>query len=98
MKKANKWLSLLLSFVMVLALVPSTLTSVYAGYSDGDECWNCGHYHWDEYMCEDCGGCTPDCTNSWCALDTHCHRCGGCLRDVEYCEECNLCKDCMDEL
>lgn len=97
MKKANKWLSLLLAFVMVLALIPSTLTPVYAAYEDGDECWNCGHYHWDEYMHE-CGACSPSCTNDWCALETHCHRCGGCLNGDYPCDECGLCKDCMAEM
>ena len=97
MKKANKWLSLLLAFVMVLALIPSTLTPVYAAYEDGDECWNCGHYHWDEYMHE-CGACSPDCTNDWCALETHCHRCGGCLNGDYPCDECGLCKECMAEI
>lgn len=62
MKRMNRLLSLLLCLVMVLGLLP---VQAHAAYSDGDECWNCGHYHWDEYMCEDCGGCTPDCTNSW---------------------------------
>lgn len=97
-KKRNKVICLLLAFMMMITLMPSTTPTIYAAYEDGDECWNCGHYHWDEYMCSDCGGCSGECTNDWCALDTHCHRCGGCLRDVEYCEECNLCKDCMDEL
>lgn len=97
MKKANKWLSLLLAFVMVLALIPSTLTPVYAAYEDGDECWNCGHYHWDEYMHE-CGACSPSCTNDWCALETHCHRCGGCLNGDYPCDECGLCKECMAEI
>lgn len=97
MKKANKWLSLLLAFAMVLALIPSTLMPVYAAYEDGDECWNCGHYHWDEYMHE-CGACSPDCTNDWCALETHCHRCGGCLNGDYPCDECGLCKECMAEI
>ena len=94
MKKANKWLSLLLAFVMVMAIMPTT---AYAAYEDGDECWNCGHYHWDEYMHE-CGACSPSCTNDWCALETHCHRCGGCLNGDYPCDECGLCKECMAEI
>ena len=97
MKKANKWLSLLLAFVMVLALIPSTLTPVYAAYEDGAECWNCGHYHWDEYMHE-CGACSPDCTNDWCALETHCHYCAKCLNGEQPCENCGLCEECAKEL
>ena len=97
MKKTNRLLSLLLAFAMVLALVPGALTPVYAAYEDGDECWNCGHYHWDEYMHE-CGACSPSCTNDWCALETHCHRCGGCLNGDYPCDECGLCRDCMAEI
>ena len=94
MKRTKRLVSLLLCFVMVVSLLG---THVQAGYSDGDECWNCGHYHWDEYM-HDCGACSPDCTNDWCALETHCHRCGGCLNGDYPCDECGLCKDCMDEM
>ncbi len=97
MKRTNRVMSLLLAFIMVAALLPGTLTQVYAGYSDGDECWNCGHYHWGDFMHE-CGACSPDCTNDWCALETHCHRCGGCLNGDYPCDECGLCKDCMDEI
>lgn len=94
MKKTNRLLSLLLAFMLVLTLAPTT---AFAAYEDGDECWNCGHYHWDEYM-HDCGACSPSCTNDWCALETHCHRCGGCLNGDYPCDECGLCKDCMDEI
>ena len=94
MKRMNRLLSLLLCLVMVLSLLP---VQAHAAYEDGDECWNCGHYHWDEYMHE-CGACSPSCTNDWCALETHCHRCGGCLNGDYPCDECGLCKDCMDEI
>lgn len=87
-------LSLFLLFLFTVVLLP---LQIQAGYEDGQECWNCGHYHWDEYMHE-CGACSPDCTNDWCALETHCHRCGGCLNGDYPCDECGLCKECMAEI
>ena len=94
MKRMNRLMSILLCLVMMLSLLP---LQAQADYEDGEECWNCGHYHWDEYMHE-CGACSPSCTNDWCALETHCHRCGGCLNGDYPCDECGLCKECMDEI
>ena len=45
----------------------------------------------------ECGACSPDCTNDWCALETHCHRCGECLNGDYPCDECGLCKDCAND-
>ena len=90
-------LSFAMALVVLLGLMPSFTIPAHAAYEDGDECWNCGHYHWDEYMHE-CGACSPSCTNDWCALETHCHRCGGCLNGDYPCDECGLCKECMDEI
>ena len=95
MKK--RLLSLTMALVMLLGLMPSFTIHAHAAYEDGDECWNCGHYHWDEFMHE-CGACSPSCTNDWCALETHCHRCGGCLNGDYPCDECGLCKECMAEI
>ena len=97
MKRGNRLFCLLLALVLAAALIPGPFTTVHAAYEDGDECWNCGHYHWGEYM-HDCGACSPDCTNDWCALETHCHRCGGCLNGDYPCDECGLCKECMAEI
>lgn len=89
-------MSFAMALVMLLGFVPSFTIDSHAGYSDGQECWNCGHYHWDEYMHE-CGACSPDCTNDWCALETHCHRCGECLNGEQPCENCGLCAECAKE-
>ena len=61
-KKLHKLLSLLLCCIMVLGMLPST---VFAAYEDGAECANCGHWHYDDWMCE-CGLCSEDCSNSDC--------------------------------
>lgn len=95
MKK--RLLSLAMALVMLLGLMPSFTIHAHAGYEDGAECWNCGHYHWDEFM-HDCGACSPDCTNDWCALETHCHNCGECLNGEQPCENCGLCEKCAKEM
>ena len=95
MKK--RLLSLTMALVMLLGLMPSFTIHAHADYEDGAECWNCGHYHWDEYMHE-CGACSPDCTNDWCALETHCHNCGECLNGEQPCENCGLCEKCAKEM
>lgn len=95
MKRINR---LLLALVMFIALMPGFTVHAQAAYEDGQECWNCGHYHWDDYMCSECGACSGSCTGDWCALETHCHRCGGCLNGDQPCDECGLCKSCMDEM
>ena len=58
-QKTNRWLSMLLAFIMLLTLVPTM--NVFAGYEDGEDCWHCGHYHWDGYLCG-CGACSTSCT------------------------------------
>lgn len=63
MKSSKRLLSLLLAFILVLTLLPSTLPQAQAAYADGQECFHCGHYHWDDYMCSDCGACSVYCTN-----------------------------------
>lgn len=98
MKKTNRVLCMLLAFVMALSMLSGTLTPVKADYSDGDECWHCGHYHWDDYMCPDCGACSGECTNDWCYEETHCPKCGECLMNSPgFCTDCNLCESCMEE-
>ena len=95
MKK--RLLSLAMALVMLLGLMPSFTIHAHADYEGGAECWNCGHYHWDNYM-HDCGACSPDCTNDWCALETHCHNCGECLNGEQPCENCGLCEKCAKEM
>ena len=94
-QKTNRWLSMLLAFIMLLTLVPAM--NVFAGYEDGEDCWHCGHYHWDGYLCG-CGACSTSCTNADCWLETHCNNCGMCLmEDGGFCSECNYCTECMAE-
>ena len=99
MKRTKRLMSLLLVSVFVLTLLPNVQMPVYAAYADGQECFHCGHYHWDDYMCPDCGACTVDCTNDWCYFETHCERCGECLMNSGgFCTECNLCESCMADM
>ena len=88
-------LSIFLLFLFAAVLLPLQVCAD-ADYEDGQECWNCGHYHWGDYM-HDCGACSPDCTNDWCALETHCRRCGGCLNGDYPCDECGMYEDCAVE-
>lgn len=92
-KKLHKLLSLLLCCIMVLGMLPST---VFAAYEDGAECANCGHWHYDDWMCE-CGLCSEDCSNSDCWYETHCKNCGACYMSADnWCDKCGWCQDCMD--
>lgn len=85
-------LSILLVCATLLMLLPA---SAFADYSDGAECANCGHYHWDDHMCK-CGLCSVNCTNSDCWYETHCKECGECYMDVSnWCDECGWCENCM---
>ena len=53
----EKIVGVLLALVMLVSVVPASVISVLADYEDGMECWNCDHYHWDEYCCGMCGAC-----------------------------------------
>ena len=85
-------LSIALCLVMMVGLLP---VQALASYEDGAECAYCSHYHWDDYMCDECGLCSADCSNSECFTTTHCNECGGCLMRSDFCEECRRCEDCM---
>ena len=84
--------SILLGLVMLSSLFQ---TPVFADWEDGMECWYCDHYHWDEYCCGICGGCSPECTNTQCWYTTHCSECGACAHEDPYfCTDCRMCADC----
>ena len=86
-------MSLILCFVLVLGMFPGT---AHADYEDGAECANCGHWHYDDYMCE-CGLCSSECSHYECWYETHCKNCGGCYMSADnWCDECGWCQDCMD--
>ena len=91
--KLYKLLSLLLCCVMLVGLLPTT---AFADYETGMECPDCGHYHWDTYMCF-CGYCSEECTNATCWAENHCVRCGTCHEVTAYCAECGWCQECMEE-
>ncbi len=86
---------LLTVLFFTIALTALFALSVGASYEDGQDCPTCGHYHWDDYMCDDCGGCSSSCTDADCWMDTHCHSCGNCYVNTGgFCEECGNCGDC----
>lgn len=92
-------LSLLLAVVFAASSFACVPLSAHADYADGQNCWACGHYHWDQYMCGICGACSSDCTDDDCFMETHCHECGGCIAETAgYCEECHWCSDCVNNL
>ncbi len=91
----RKMLMQILSFLLIAALMTGPLTPVgFAAWEDGQECWLCGHYHWDEYMCGMCGACSAECTNANCCVATHCNECGTCLETEVFCTECRHCESC----
>ena len=96
-KKLNKMFALLLCIILVEGFFPA---SVFAGHDDGQDCPYCGHYHWDDYMCPDCGGCSAECTNSDCYEKNHCPECGVCraeFGDDYFCPDCGLCYACATD-
>ena len=84
--------SMLLCTVMLIGILPAT--NVHADYEDGQDCWMCDHYHWDDYCCGTCGACSEECTNGSCYLATHCSECGACDKLADDCPECLSCEDC----
>lgn len=89
----KKLLSILLCGVLLLSVFPIT---AFAGWEDGIECPGCGHWHYDDYVCEWCGGCSDDCTNASCHYDYHCMWCGACFLNGDFgCDQCHLCEDCF---
>lgn len=86
---------LLLTLVIAAGVLYGNSLTVQADYEDGQECWSCGHYHWDAYCCGICGACSPECTDTQCFVDTHCNECGACKNeDQGFCDECRTCTDC----
>ena len=82
-KRTSKLLSLLLTLTMVLGMLPAMSITAFADYETGMECPDCGHYHWDTYMCF-CGYCSEECTNATCWAENHCVRCGTCHEVTAY--------------
>ena len=96
--RGKRLLSWLLSIVMLLSLLPTTEIHVHAAYEDGMECPGCGHYHWDENCCGNCGACTRACDDD-CYEETHCiNDCGACRADGNFACDCGYCCDCAREL
>ena len=95
MKK--RMLSVLMCLVMVIGLFPGMTTYVHADYSDGADCPDCGHYHYDDYKCASCDACSDTCTHSDCYERNHpCPECDACKSVFEedwFCDHCGMCFD-----
>ena len=91
---------LLALFLMVCIVFTGSLgnINVHADYEDGENCWLCGNYHWDNYMCGMCGACSEE-GDYDCWRKSHCLLCDECLHDVFFCGESgeNICGDCLEE-
>ncbi len=95
MKK--RLLSILMCLAMVIGLLPGMTFHVHADYSDGANCPDCGHYHWDDYKCASCDACSDTCTHSDCYERNHpCPQCDVCksvFGDDWFCDHCGMCFD-----
>ena len=95
--RAGRIMAFLLTLFLVLGIVPMIpAPPVQASYDDGEECWLCGHYHWDSYMCGLCGACSDECDED-CHNRSHCEWCGDCLLDKDFCDESHICMECLIE-
>ena len=93
-KTTKRLLSILLTVVMLFGVLSAIPLTAHADWEDGMECWLCGHYHWDEYCCGTCGGCSLDCTDVLCFAASHCNECGACGTETVFCLECMACENC----
>lgn len=99
MKKKTSLFKRICCMVLTVVMAASVLyvnpMEVHADYEDGQECWSCDHYHWDEYCCGICGACSAECTSTDCFIATHCNECGACKNESSgFCDECRTCADC----
>lgn len=93
----KKLIAFMLCLTMIVGVAPYT---VFASddYENGQDCPGCGHYHWGDYMCDNCGYCSYQCTSDSCWMNSHCNNCGTCLSDdPNSCEDCDQCFECMLE-
>lgn len=95
--KGSKFLSILLSLIMVITLLPMDSVKVHAD-SDRRECINCNE--WTDEYCTNCAG-DHYCVCSSCEELWHCALCGGCYLNCDAepcCDKCNsaICVDCAE--
>ena len=87
----TRLIAMLLCIVTFIGMLPLT---VFADYEDGMECWHCGHYHYDDWCCGQCGACSIEDDNAECFVATHCNECGACFQETVFCLDCMACEDC----
>ena len=91
----KKIVSAILCIILCIGMMPVSPARA-DGREDGEECWWCGHFHWGDYKCDDCGGCSSSCDNSECYAVTHCTFCGACLCYVDHClDGLPACMQCL---
>ena len=107
--KTKRFISVLLTLVMILSMVPTATLHVHA-WDDEADCEYCGAHLGDDWICsggdhcsdceecfdeEDlCEGCGYVCPDCCVDRGTHCPECGKCQDDATLCEECGRCEDC----
>ncbi len=107
-KKRNKVICLLLAFMMMITLMPSTTPTIYAAYEDGDGvlCGNCRRCEFCSTICPECGLCVECCEFN--SMMEGCESGDICVASNEWydhvCELCmiffeddsKLCETCKD--
>ena len=89
----KRLLSVLLTLIMAAGLLP---TMSFASYEDGTECEFCGHYRYDDWLC-DCGPHCSENADDDCYDRHHCDDCGEAFDEDHICEDCGLCYGCAFE-
>ena len=70
--------------------------TLYANAEWDGYCVYCGKGRTDDYLCDNCGGCGPECDND-CYWEHHTTCCGACEEEVTMCVDCwEHCINCSD--
>lgn len=89
---------LLLAFVLGMMFAMTTAAGAWSD-GDGTECPYCGATNHEDWVCDDCGGCSISAERGDCYSENHCDACGYCfslLGENYYCMECSMCCGCFD--
>ncbi len=87
MKKTSRLLGLLLMFLLVLTMMPST---VFAWETE-THCEYCGKFIADDWICSGGEHCSEE-ADGGCYDEHHCSNCAACVDEL--CDTCDLCADC----
>lgn len=88
-KPGKRLLSILLSCIMLLSLMP---THAHA-WDTVIECEYCGSICGDDYICSGGDHCSAE-SGRDCYDEHHCSGCGECQDNKDFCENCGMCVEC----